>query len=320
MPVDFFASHPHYIDHAAPVFRALGETAGAFRVPDHLTRYLERYGIENTPTDPGNPLVFLSYGELSRLPRNAGLIFLAHGAEQPYDGKAHLPRIPSLKLVLTNPTSAPLLKRGNQQAEVVSVGCPKLDRYHGREFPRHDPPVICFSHHWNQRSKPETASGWEWSREAIEQFAKSTDYTVVIHKHPADRRDIEGWAKRIGCEFISEFSDVLETADLYVCDNSSTLYEFAATDRPVVCLSPPFYRRDRHHGLRFWDAMPGIDCGVIAHLPAVIDEALADSDHRKAQRKAAVHAAYGEVDGKATERAADAIRAWYARQDSKETT
>ena len=88
MPVDFFATKPHYIDHAAPVFRALGETAGAFRVPDHLTRHLKRYGIENTPTNPDNPLVFLSRGDMSVLPRNAGLIFLAHGAEQSYDGKA----------------------------------------------------------------------------------------------------------------------------------------------------------------------------------------------------------------------------------------
>ena len=313
MPVDFFASHPHYIDHAAPVYLALGDLAGSFRVPDHLTEHLFAYGIENKSTDPANPLVFLSYGELSRLPKNAGLIFLAHGAEQPYDGRGHLPRIPTLRLVLTNPTMESLLKRANQQAEVVSVGCPKLDRFHGRDFPRNDPPVIAFSHHWNQKNRPETSSAWEWSRQAIADFALSTDYTVLIHKHPADKRPIEAWAKSIGCEFVADFAQVLERADCYVADNTSTLYEFAATDRPVVCLSPPQYRRAKHHGLRFWNAMPGIDCGVISHLPAVIDEALADNDHRKAQRRSAVEAAYGVVDGRATERAADAIRAYLAR-------
>jgi CDP-glycerol glycerophosphotransferase (TagB/SpsB family) len=99
----------------------------------------------------------------------------------------------------------------------------------------------------------------------------------------------------------------MSRADLYVADNTSTLYEFAATDRPVVVLSPPFYRRETYHGLRFWDHIPGIECSHTDHLEACIEEALIDTPSRKKQRRAAVEGAYGPQDGKATERAVEAI-------------
>src|SRR5690625_7239322 len=54
--------------------------------------------------------------------------------------------------------------------------------------------------------------------------------------------------------FIHTFDEVLESASLYCTDASSTLYEYAATGRPVLVLNSRHFRKDVNHGLRFWEA------------------------------------------------------------------
>src|SRR5690625_635644 len=54
--------------------------------------------------------------------------------------------------------------------------------------------------------------------------------------------------------FIHTFDEVLESASLYCTDASSTLYEYAATGRPVLVLNSRHVRKDVNHGLRFWEA------------------------------------------------------------------
>lgn len=304
MRVDFFASHPHYVDHAAPVWFALPEAnRGAFISP-----HLDRAGIVSTEKpDPSRLCVFLSYGESRHLTARKRLAFLAHGAEQMYGNTPPVRKDPRIELILTNPNAHARSQQMNPKATVLSLGCPKMDAYHGREFPRHDPPVIAVSHHWHQRNIPEASSAYPWSADAI--VALSKRFTVLGHKHPADKRDIQGFYAHHGIEFVPDFSDILDRADLYICDNSSTLYEFAATDRPVVCLSPPDYRRRANHGLRFWGAIPGVECAVAHTLTACVEEALCDTPARQELRRKAVHAAYGQMDGQASLRAAEALLA-----------
>ena len=78
----------------------------------------------------------------------------------------------------------------------------------------------------------------------------------------------------MGFEPVRWFGDVCRRAEVYVCDGVSTLYEFAALDRPVVVLNPPSFRRDVHHGGRFWT---WADVGVQVDDPTEITEAIIEA-------------------------------------------
>ena len=313
--VDFYAGARHYIDHLAPLYLALPSRG---RFITRLVDYAQSLGIdavdERGASNLHRPTVIASIGQ-HRHAKKFGepRILTAHGAGMmPRQFKAvRRERASGIDLILWTPHSADEM-RELYSCEVVGVGCPKLDKYHGRTFQRNEKPVVAFSHHLDNRAVPETTSAFPWSQKAIEAVVASGKYEVLIHKHPGDSRDIEGWAKRIGCQFITDFGEVLETADIYVCDNSSTLYEFAATDRPVVVLSPPQYRRGVAHGLRFWEHLPGVECSTPDHLSACIEEALADLPERQKLRRAAVEHCYGRLDGRATERAVRVVEDWLA--------
>ena len=110
-----------------------------------------------------------------------------------------------------------------------------------------------------------------------------------------------------GLETVARFSDVIDRAGIYVCDNSSTLYEWAALDRPVVILDAPWYRRDVSHGLRFWQ---WADIGPRIQDPADLVEAVrhASDDVWRDRRAEATEAIFGgPPDGHAAGRATEAI-------------
>lgn len=54
-------------------------------------------------------------------------------------------------------------------------------------------------------------------------------------------------------EPVSAWEEVVQRADCYVVDNSSTMFEAAALGIPVVVMESPVWRRDVEHGLRFWE-------------------------------------------------------------------
>jgi UDP-N-acetylglucosamine:LPS N-acetylglucosamine transferase len=104
------------------------------------------------------------------------------------------------------------------------------------------------------------------------------------------------WYERKGIEVVSSFSEVLKRADLYACDNSSSLFEFAATGRPVMVLNPPFYRKTVHHGLRFWDAATvGISCDQPSEFNRTVTKAL--TDQWRVEREAALDKVYSPRTG-----------------------
>jgi CDP-glycerol glycerophosphotransferase (TagB/SpsB family) len=145
-------------------------------------------------------------------------------------------------------------------------------------------------------------------------------YTVIGHGHPRAMADLAPWYRRAGIEVVADFADVCRRADLLAFDNSSVGFEFASTGRPVVLLDPYHYRRGVHHGLRFWDAVPGLVCQDRAGVPdavsltTVVERALEDPPEAREAREHALELVYAHRSG-AAERAANVLLDW-----AKDTT
>jgi UDP-N-acetylglucosamine:LPS N-acetylglucosamine transferase len=100
---------------------------------------------------------------------------------------------------------------------------------------------------------------------------------VLGHGHPRIMERLLPIYDALDIEPVYDFEEVLERADCYVCDNSSTMFEFASTGRPVVVLNPPWYRREVNHGLRFWEAAGvGVNCDRPQDLAGAVATALQD--------------------------------------------
>lgn len=374
---DFVASEPHFVDHLAPVWRALGPVRGRFWVPPALVEHARRRGVSAPRTfEPAHeeqalaqrrvlrrrvvvarqgrlrtvfvarepvavplllrwrvparlslgattPVVVASYGDLRAVANGRRPLALCeHGIGQSYGnghpsycGGVSAERAQVSLFLVPNATAAAANRRVYPRARVVVVGVPRLDGWHGA--PGHTsagPPVVAISFHWNCRVAPETQGAFAHFRAALPELARH--FRVLGHGHP---RILDGLARtyaRHGIEVVPDFESVLARAALYVTDNSSTLYEFAATDRPVVVLNAPWYRRQVEHGLRFWrHAGVGLNCDRPQDLARAVELALSDPPELQRRRRAAVDAVVPFRDGRSSERAAVALRAWLGLAD-----
>lgn len=161
---------------------------------------------------------------------------------------------------------------------VAEIGCPALDRWlridrEGRarkelgavadraltraapprpnvECTSADPPVVALAWHWENELCPETRSALPHFRSALPELISR--YAVLGHGHPRARDLAQSVYEPLGIPWV-DYDTVMTMASVLVVDNSSIGFEFAATGRPVVWMTPPWYRRDAIHGLRFWD-------------------------------------------------------------------
>jgi CDP-glycerol glycerophosphotransferase (TagB/SpsB family) len=138
-------------------------------------------------------------------------------------------------------------------------------------------------------------------------LAADPRWHLLGHGHPRLWGTIRRRWAQLEVDHTGELADVLDRADLLVGDNTSALYEFASTGRPVVVVNAPWYRRDVHHGLRFWDHPPGVQVDRPEDLAPSIARALTDPPALRRIRAAAVERAYAHADGLAAHRAATAI-------------
>ncbi|HXJ64362.1 MAG TPA: CDP-glycerol glycerophosphotransferase family protein, partial [Actinomycetota bacterium] len=218
---------------------------------------------------------------------------MEHGAGQSYGGRRTMAarhgayaggggsREAASLFLHPGPHPAARDRAAHPKARVEVVGAPILDTLPAREGDKGR--VVALSFHFNAAISPETKSAQTWIWPAV--MALRERFDIIGHAHPRMASTMRKLYARAGIEFVPSFDDVCRRADLYVCDNSSTIFAFAATGRPVVVLNPPWYSRDVDHGLRFWEAATvGVNCDDRATLGDCIEEALADTPAQQAAR------------------------------------
>jgi hypothetical protein len=344
--IDAFATQPQYVDHIAPVWLALpDDLRGRFHAVAGAGHRASQLGIRSAPLIRRNgeaPLTLVASYQDERHVRPRPVVLIEHGSGQSYGhspGANANPSYPGGRgregvclFVCPNDSVAERWLDMYPDTPVAVVGCPFLDPWHagqrrGQPWPG-DVPLVVFSHHWDCRVTPECRNALphyaaEWRRLAA-MDDEERGFRMAGHAHPRAHEVMAFW-RGIKVRTIRYFEDVLDQADCYVCDNSSTMFEFASTDRPVVVLNAPWYRRDVEHGLRFWrGAAIGPNVNEPRDVQRFVMEALRDRLPFNEMRREIVSEVYAYMDGHASERAAAAIvavyeeghwRAWRERRD-----
>lgn len=354
--IDAYATLPHFVDHLAPIWLGLpDDLRGRFCATTLAASRARDKGIVPMPlvdlAGVESPMTLVASYNDERHVRPRPTILVEHGAGQNYSpvgGYRDADRNPgypggrgreSVCLFLCpNEATAARWSAMYPATPCEVVGAPKLDPWHGDiRFPslkfRGDGeqllPLVVFSFHWDCQVVPECRSAFEHYRGELFRLARMSDeergWRMGGHWHPK-ARDVHDWFRSVGVLIFDQFDDVLDEADLYVADNTSTLFEFASTDRPVVVLNAPWYRREVDHGGRFWRwADVGYQVDEPIDLVPVVDHALVDVESAQEQRRRIVSEVYAYTDGQATDRAVAAIvreheagywRAWRASRVS----
>ena len=289
--IDVLATEGHFASHLGPVWAALApELRGAF----HTAEGADRGGAD--------AVLVASYGDHKRA-RAAGYSRIArmeHGAGQSYRGEPRAADVPNYAggrdagdvglFLVPGPDPAARWRTAYPAARVEIVGSPRLD-----DLPRRagEPGrVVAIAFHFNAYvGCPEADSAFRWYRDQLRTLGSR--FEVIGHAHPRWAPRVAAWFRRAGLPFVDDFDEVCRQADLYACDNSSTLFEFASTGRPVVLLNCPAYRRSVAHGLRYWDAA---HVGVQAspkNIRDVLEEGFGDDPAQRQNREHALSQVYG---------------------------
>jgi hypothetical protein len=266
--IDVLAGEKHFLAHLAPIWRALPEDLrGTFilRTP-RLLQPARQMGLPAECIIPfpktSEAAIVASWGDLRCVPDDIPTVYMEHGAGFTYAGVNNHPSYAggtghgSVDLFLCpNEMVAQANRRSYPHAVIEVVGCPKLDHLKVRGVQGRTAAV---SFHWPANVCPETSWAFPEYRNYLRTLSKLAGAEVLGHGHPRSYRTLSNFYSRTDTiEPVEHFKDVLDRADIYLIDTSSTMYEFAAAGRPVVVMNSTHYRRNVHHGLRFWDHIPG---------------------------------------------------------------
>lgn len=313
-----YASQGHYADHLRPIWLALpADVRGDAYAGDGSSWWGDRLPARYRPTD--RLVLVAGFSDAQRL-AHVPTVYVEHGAGQTYTGVRHggYPGGPHPASVMgylaPSERVADAWRAARPGVPVGVVGCPKLDPWlPGGE--RHAPGwhtdrlrTVAFTFHWHCEVCPETRSALGHYQAHLGPIIRAwTDagWDVLGHAHPR-----LGWPRmaklwdKLGAHPVEDLEEVYDEAGVLVADNTSALYELAALDRPVVALNAPWYRRDVHHGLRFWNAVPGVQVDSPAELAALDLARYVEEDPSAEQRRAVVAQVYAHTDGTSTARAA----------------
>lgn len=324
--IDFAASLPHFVDHLLPIWNALEPSErGTFWIDRRISRLsasIEGARVGNWVD--GGPVVVASIKDYAAAPRRV-VALVEHGAGQDYGdanpsnaggrgrGRVGLFICPSESVARRNSDAWP-------DARTAVVGPCRLDRWlPAAPRVRKGAPLVVLSWHWEARIAPEARSAfpaYATFLPSLAAWARSAGITLAGHAHPRAWPRLRPAYEAAGIPIIPSFDEVLDRADVYVCDNSSTIYEAAAVGVPTVVINAPWYRRDANWGLRFWEHIPGPQVDERGQLIPSIEAVLADPAPVISSGLAVAEAVYVGLDGHASDRAAQALRSWVVSSPS----
>ena len=323
--IDFFAREPQFVDHLTPTWHALpleirgtfyGEKAVLDRIKEQGVESPELYEKAQEVSGPELPLTFAASWWDARNSRDWKrlTVITEHGSGQTFQGvNSHSylnakDRAGIVAVLVPGTYQEKFSQETHPIIPTYVVGCPKLDRWHkDKTLPKDARGVVAFSTHWDCKVCPETRTSIRHFRSALPLINKK--FKLIGHAHPRIAGVMQALYLKHDIEWVPDFSEVMERAELYICDGSSTIYEWASLDRPTVILNAPWYRRDVEHGLLFWEYRDvGIQVDQPRELPQAIKTALADTDAQKARRHEIISDVYGPCDGQAAKRAAAALQ------------
>lgn len=336
--IDALAYESQFADHLAPLWRALpASVRGRFIVEPALVGYARNIGIEDPQPVPrpdvlrgqqippnlgaNRPALVASYGDTKEARRlgYGPLAFIEHGAGQSYDSSLRVmasyaggpDREDTTLILVPNEYSARRWRAAYPSTRVEVVGTPRLDG-----LPARVPgpgPVVAVSFHFDGPRIPYGGTALhDGYGQVLGELAKR--WQLVGHAHPKGDwpTRMERVYRAAGVPFVRDFADVCRQADIYICDNSSTLFEFASTGRPVVLLNASHWQRGHGPGLRFWDAAHvGVNVDRPRDLVAGVERALELRPEDVATREDALDFVYAFRHG-AAERGAAALVDWHA--------
>lgn len=329
MAVDAYCSWPQYAAHIAPVMKALPpDRRGCCYLGlnyNELADIIVSLGMTPSPgrPPPGTDGVMIASGPDLPNANSRQVIFVEHGAGQTYatDAANHQGYTGgrgrdgvSLFLCPNERTAAANLVR-YPGAHAAVIGDPTISEFDAVAAALGDPPdrqpVVAVTWHFDLPGLgiPETRTTWPYWANAALDLAEA--YEVLGHAHPKAQREILPWWERYGVMTTDSFAVVAAVAELLVLDNSSVGPEFARTGKPILWLNAPFYRRDVHHGGRFWEWTEWAECCDDADdLTDAVGRALADPPERQAARAKATRDIYPYIGLEAARRGAAAILEW----------
>lgn len=304
----------HYLEHLAPVWRALRESERGFVViPKRLESLADALDVASGAaiSEPRDLALCASWrdGHGARVGRRR-VVLMEHGVGQTYVGDhpayAGGRGRSDMAFLCGNERVASANRATYPDAQTWVVGDPYLDALRARVVRRPSRPVVSF--HFNASDvSPEAACTRSFWWPAVAELAARRG--VIGHGHPRDAEAAARAFDGVGAVYLRDFSAAVDRATAYVCDNSSTAYYAAGLDVPVVLLNHPGYRRDVEHGLRFWEYA---DVGWQVDRPEDLVQAVLEVEQNPelhAERRAEVSAElFRPDDGKAAERAAEALR------------
>lgn len=333
--IDCYASERHYVDHLVPVWEMLG-VKSHFIVTLDLCEY-----VKSKVTEPRrvmgvrSPMEFrafrddkyvlvAAYRDIQAVQR-AGyrhIAMMEHGVGITYGPHRHYAggrgeRTQVELFLAPNEIVRAKTEKALPGVRQIVIGTPKLDSFpYGmlRDQPKKDVATVCVSFHWDGALvAPEAGTAFTHFRKILPVLVNWRGFEVIGHGHPRAMGKLHHEYERMGIEIVTDFEEVMHRADVYVCDNSSTIYEFLVTGKPVVLLNAPEYRKKVQWGIRFWeytDVGPCIDAPE--ELLSAISGQLSEGDRYAEARERAVRELYPFL-GVAASRAAEALRDWINR-------